>query len=900
MNLPMPTPPAAALSFLDPFGFGRAAGRYWLDAFERSVLYMDVMRVRGNQYLEHIEQTKPSVLGFEAEVIVDGRDLSRPVNYELLKIRPPQGQPTDPQMRPFVVVDPRAGHGPGIGGFKPDSEIGVALRAGHPCYFIGFLPYPVPGQTVEDVVEAEVAFMRHVNQRHDESFQEKPMVVGNCQAGWQIMMAASLEPDLFGPILIAGAPLSYWAGERGGAPMRYAGGMSGGSWMTSLLSDLGDGQFDGAWLVQNFEKLNPANTYWNKQYRLYANIDTEANRYLEFERWWGGHVVLGGNEIQYIVDNLFVGNRLSTAQMVTSDGRRIDLRNLRSPVVVFCSQGDDITPPPQALGWVRDLYEDVEDIVASEQTIVYCVHDSTGHLGIFVSGSVSRKEHAEFTANMDYIDVLPPGLYETTVSEASQRDDAELIERDYLLEFTPRTIEELDQVVKHSPEDDTRFATVARISEINLGLYRLFMQPWVRAMTTPESAHWMRRMHPNRLGYRLLSDRNPLMHAIPVLAERIRTERHPVDEENFFRGLESIASDQITGSFNAWRDLRDGATERLFLDVYGQPLLQSLVGLGGDAHVHRRRPGSEPEHRRFIERRQAELSEQVAEGGSHEAVIRALIFVLGGAPSTDERNFKRLRASHAELEPQLSVADFKRLMREQFFILKLGREAAVKALPELLKGQSAEQIAEHLEHIEHVLAASGELSEHSADRLARVKSLFEQAIDQAPIIEAESRAEAQAWVVSQAEAQRQALSGVEGLMEAQAETAAEPVAPYEATARVEPAGKAEDKPEPAAKAEPKPESAAKEEPKTEPAHAAKEESKAEPAHAAKEEPKAEPAHAAKEEPKAETTHSAKEEPKAESVPATKAEAKAEPDGRQGPAQRRSKAPRRKPGGNNKR
>ena len=808
MNLPMPTPPAPVVTLFDPFGFGRAAGRYWLDAFERSVLFMDVMRQRGNQYLEHIEQTRPSVLGFDAEVLMDGRELSRPVNYELLRILPPKGYPTDPQMRPFVVVDPRAGHGPGIGGFKPDSEIGVALRAGHPCYFIGFLPYPEPGQTVEDVVEAEVAFLRLVNQRHSERGSEKPMVVGNCQAGWQIMMAASLEPDLFGPILIAGSPLSYWAGTRGNAPMRYTGGMTGGSWMTSLLSDLGDGQFDGAWLVQNFENLNPANTYWTKQYRLYANIDTEAERYLEFERWWGGHVVLGGDEIQYIVDNLFVGNRLSTAQMVTSDGRRIDLRNVRSPVVVFCSWGDDITPPPQALGWVRDLYAGVDDIEASEQTIVYCVHDSTGHLGIFVSGSVSRKEHTEFTANMDYIDVLPPGLYETTVSEAAQRSDAELIERDYLLEFTSRSVEELDQVVQHSTEDDTRFATVARISEINLGLYRLFVQPWVRALSTPESARWMRRMHPNRLGYRLFSDRNPLMNAIPLLAEQIRADRHPVDEDNLFRVLESIASSQITGSLNAWRDLRDGATERLFLDVYGQPLLQSLVGLGGDAHVHRRRPGSEPEHRRFIERRQAELSERVAEGGSHEAVIRALIYVLGGAPSTDERNFKRLRASHAELEPQLTVADFKRLMREQFFILKLDREGAVEALPELLKGQTAEQIADHLEHIEHVLAASGELSERSSERLARIRGLFEQAIDQAPILEAEARAEAQAWVGTQAEAQRLALSDLEGLMESQpvakaeapAAKAEEPAAKAEAPAAKaeEPAAKAE---EPAAKAE---------------------------------------------------------------------------------------------------
>jgi len=35
---------------------------------------------------------------------------------------------------PFVVVDPRAGHGPGNGGFKADSELGVAMRAGYPCY----------------------------------------------------------------------------------------------------------------------------------------------------------------------------------------------------------------------------------------------------------------------------------------------------------------------------------------------------------------------------------------------------------------------------------------------------------------------------------------------------------------------------------------------------------------------------------------------------------------------------------------------------------------------------------------------------------------------------------------------------------------------------------------------
>ncbi|WP_016854569.1 DUF3141 domain-containing protein [Halomonas smyrnensis] len=721
----MPTLPPALASWMDPFGFGRAAVDYWRDGLERSTLYLDVMRQRGNQYLEHIEQTKPNVLGFESEVLLDGRDLPCPVNYELMRILPPEGVETDPLMRPFVVVDPRAGHGPGIGGFKPDSELGVALRAGHPCYFIGFLPYPEPGQTVEDVVEAEVAFLRHVISLHPDT-AEKPMVVGNCQAGWQIMMAAALEPEVFGPILIAGAPLSYWAGHRGQAPMRYTGGMTGGSWVTTLLSDLGDGLFDGAWLVQNFERLNPANTWWSKQYHLYSRVDTEAERYLDFERWWGGHVVLGGQEIQYIVDNLFVGNRLSTAQMVTADGRRIDLRNLRSPVVVFCSRGDDITPPPQALGWVQDLYQDTDDLIANEQTIVYCVHDTTGHLGIFVSGSVSRKEHAEFTANMDYIDVLPPGLYETAISRAEDRPDAELIERDYLLEFQPRSVEELDHEIQHRADDERRFATVARVSEINQGLYRAFLQPWVQALATPESAHWMRRMHPNRLGYRLLSDRNPLMVPVPVLADRVRRDRHEVGEDNVFRALEGVVSSQITHALEAWRELRDRSLERWFQDVYGQPLLQLLVGLGGDAPV-RRQPGAEPEQRRFVQQRHAAIRTRVAEGGSHEAVMRSVIYVLGGAPATDGRNFQRLRASRAELEPDARLADFKHLVREQFFILEQDRELALETIPTLLEGLAADEIDAHLEHIDHVLAASGELSDRAAKRFARIRELFESA-----------------------------------------------------------------------------------------------------------------------------------------------------------------------------
>jgi pimeloyl-ACP methyl ester carboxylesterase len=256
---------------------------YAVDAWQRSILYADVMRQRGNQYQAHLTEEVPNVLDFPSEVVMSGRDLPRPVNYWLVRIMPPDDKPTDHMKRPFVVIDPRAGHGPGIGGFKVDSEIGVVIGAGHPCYFIGFLPDPIPGQTIEDVMHAEAAFLEKVIALHP-CREGKPAVIGNCQAGWQILMTAAMRPELFGPIIVAGAPLSYWAGWRGRNPMRYAAGLLGGSWLTAMTSDLGAGRFDGAWLVQNFENLNPANTLWSKQHHLYTNIDTEASRYLGFEK----------------------------------------------------------------------------------------------------------------------------------------------------------------------------------------------------------------------------------------------------------------------------------------------------------------------------------------------------------------------------------------------------------------------------------------------------------------------------------------------------------------------------------------------------------------------------------------------------------------------------------------
>ena len=221
---------------------------------------------------------------------------------------------------------------------------------------------------------------------------------------------------------------------------------------------------------------------WTKNYDLWAKVDTEGKRFIEFEKWWGGHVNLNAEEMQWIVDQLFVGNRLATGEIVTSAGDRIDLRNIRSPIICFCSKGDNITPPQQALGWIVDLYDTDDDIRANGQTIVYAVHETIGHLGIFVSGGVAKKEHQEFASNIDLIDVLPPGLYEAVMTpKTADTVNADVVTGDWIVRFEPRTLKDVRAIVQPNLENERRFAAARRVSEINLGLYRTLFQPFVKA-----------------------------------------------------------------------------------------------------------------------------------------------------------------------------------------------------------------------------------------------------------------------------------------------------------------------------------------------------------------------------------------------------------------------------------
>jgi hypothetical protein len=362
--------------------------------------------------------------------------------------------------------------------------------------------------------------------------------------------------------VLNGSPLSNWAGEAGVNPMRLVAGLMGGAWLAHLLADLGDGRFDGAWLVQNFEGLKPE-AVWDKYANLFTRIDAERDRFLAFERWWNGFYFLSREEILAIVENLFVGNLLEQGLLQICEGCLVDLRRIRNPLVVFASWGDNITPPHQALGWIPAVYADTEDLKAAGQRIVYLTNPHVDHRGIFVSAQVAQLEHRTILESLGEIEALPPGLYEMKIEGPTGQTDPR--QRQHAVRFEPRRVEELRFGYPRAA-----FEQVREVSERSEDLYRQCVSPWVRVFAHPWLAEMSKWLHPMRTSRYLFSEAfNPWMHGVTVLADAVRYGRQSLPEDDPLLAQERALLAAVTGTIENIRILRDAAIEQAFTAGYG-------------------------------------------------------------------------------------------------------------------------------------------------------------------------------------------------------------------------------------------------------------------------------------------------------------------------------------------
>ena len=472
--------------------------------------------------------------------------------------------------------------------------------------------------------------------------------------------------------------------------MRYAGGMLGGTWLSSFVADLGNGIFDGAHLVQNFENLNPANSLWDKYYKVYQNADTEPARYLDFERWWGTYYLLNREEIEFITRNLFVGNKLWSGDVKGNTGQAFDLRAIEMPIILFASMGDNITPPEQAFNWVADIYGSTDEIKARGQVIVGLLHQNVGHLGIFVSGKVAKKEYTQLVSVLNEVEILPPGLYGMQITEAV---DGSLDGKPrYEVTFHERRLEDVStQFNRFNRVDEQPFEAVAALSDFNQRGYELFVQPFVKAMSNDLSARLLRVFHPLRVQNWALSSRNPWMAWLEPAARAVREQRQPLGQSDPWRRLENAGAELVSASLDLYRGLRDAATEAGFFSIYAN--MYSL-------YLADRKPAqaAEAQDARSLPFVQEAL-DSIAEGGYAEAFARlASLRAQQGELLPLSRLVKRkeLAQAYADYLPDVPLDQWRRLRGEQEIIARYEPEKAIATLPILLHDRDDRERLLHL------------------------------------------------------------------------------------------------------------------------------------------------------------------------------------------------------------
>lgn len=573
---------------------------YYFGSLARWYIFLKVLKERGNNHLAHVKNGQQPVFykGYEWEMIMDGRDpqiFERPVNFALVRMIDRRNPDQDRRQslgdesemssalekrvterregesfetkKPVVIIDPRAGHGPGIGGIKIESQIGNAMNAGCEVYFILFYPNPEVGQTVTDVARVQAVFIEKVIELHD---GVRPLVVTNCQAGWSTAILAAVRPELIPSTSLHGSPLSYWSGLSN--PMRIYGGLIGGEWIVSLCSDLGNGKLDGAWLVTNFERLNLANTYWRKLYNVYAHPDPEkADTFLDFERWWGGYVLLSREEMRFIVKRLFIGNELEQGLLQLEDGTVVNLRNLKEmSIVINTSDGDNITPPPQALGWLGVVFKSMEEIIERKLKIVFYIDKKVGHLGLFMGSEAVAKQQNELFLLDEVIRELRPGIYEVILSDNPTITGGVYREEDpkhilYGMEIVER---DLDYVrILCGPTDIETFSKLSKVSHMLDDFYCTFISPYVRSVVSEPVAEIIRNAHPLRMQQRICSDLNPWMSMVEACLPWVQGLQH-IAEDNPFLIFERAMSENASASLGCYQEVRDKLQLSIFENMY--------------------------------------------------------------------------------------------------------------------------------------------------------------------------------------------------------------------------------------------------------------------------------------------------------------------------------------------
>ena len=379
-------------------------------------------------------------------------------------------------------------------------------------------------------------------------------------------------------------------------------------------------------------------------------------------------------------------------------------------MVVFASHGDNITPPQQALNWIIDSYADAEEIAIRGQRIIYMVHEQVGHLGIFVSSSVARKEHAEMESVMGTIESLSPGLYEMVIEDVvGEGDDTR-----FTVSFARRNLDDLS-ALDDGRAEEAGMAAVARLSEIQAQTYELALRPTIRAMVTPQMAETMRSLHPLRQQRAMASSLNPAMNAVQMLTNML-PEAEAVPADNPFVVAERLGAQMIEQSLDLWRDMRDAAYEASFLTLWTNPAAIAF----GKPNAVRRTLKSHDQLRGLPT--VTEALERIEEGGLPEAITRMLVMMGNSRGEIRADRLQRAASILADDPPFAGLHEDTKaeIIRRQTLIANFEPDLALAALDKLVTTKADREKA--VKAAQYVAGKLAEMTPETRDMLTRIRA----------------------------------------------------------------------------------------------------------------------------------------------------------------------------------
>jgi tellurite resistance protein len=354
------------------------------------------------------------------------------------------------------------------------------------------------------------------------------------------------------------------------------------------------------------------------------------------------------------------------------------------------------------------------------------VHQKVGHLGIFVSGSVARKEHRQILGNLGWLEYLQPGLYEMVIDEPPSNPKQE----DWRVRFVERDMKDIFKP-EDSFADNHAFEKVYKVSRLNDAMYSLFLRPWIRLTMNEPQADMIGRLHPLRMQRYLISDMNPLLEPVKMLAEQVKINRYPAAENNPFAAMEEICSKTLEFNFNLFRDFRDRTHEYLFKSFYDNPFTTSIFGDN--------KPGSEvavqvaEKNDGDRETEKIRLRILAEKGGFIEACIRVMAAVAGRDKIIDVREFQvveQIIQSNKKLKI-LTPGEFKVIALEQSNILAVVPQQAIRALRHMPLSQ--QERSELIRIAEMVAKADGKAIGKNEKKILTSLRQVLQKKDKAPI-----------------------------------------------------------------------------------------------------------------------------------------------------------------------